>query len=61
EKTKKSTYFDKYKLNGSFTKAVKNQSIPKDFEEILDDMKNEEKTQLDLNKRIKNLKIELKE
>ena len=40
----------------------KRQSIPDDFDEILDDMENEEQNhQLDLNKRIENLKIELKE
>jgi len=68
-KTKKSTYFDKYGPSGCFTKAAKGtakistffQSIPEDFEEVLDDMEDEEKTQLDLNKRIENLKIELKE
>ena len=70
-KTKKSTYFDKYGPNGSFTKAAKgtskistffkkNQSTPEDFEEVLDDMEDEGQNQLDLKKRIENLKIELK-
>ncbi len=40
----------------------KRQSIPDDFDEVLDDMENEEQNhQLDLNKRIENLKMELKE
>lgn len=59
-KTKKSTYFDKYGPSGSFTKAAKGtakittfmskrQSIPDDFDEVLDDMENEEQNhQLDL-------------
>ena len=72
-KTKKLTYFDKYRPSSSFTKATKGtakittfmskrQSIPDDFDEVLDDMENEEQNhQLDLNKRIENLKMELKE
>ena len=53
EKTKKSTYFNKYGSSGSFTKATKGtakiitfmskyQLIPDDFDEVLDDMENEE-------------------
>src|SRR5947199_9897131 len=71
-KTKKSTYFDKYGPSGCFTKAAKgtakistffkkNQPTPEDFEEVLDDMEDEEQNQLDLNKRIEILMIELKE
>ncbi|CAI2193355.1 10807_t:CDS:2, partial [Funneliformis geosporum] len=71
-KTKKSIYFDKYGLSGSFTKAAKgtskistffkkNQSTPEDFEEVLNDMEDEGQNQLDLKKRIENLKIKLKE
>ena len=73
-KTKKSTYFDKYRPSGSFTKAAigtaniltlinKHKSIPDDFDEVLDDMKNEEfnHTLLNLKERVKNLKVELKE
>ena len=72
KKTKKSTYFDKYGPSGCFIKAAKetakistffkkHQSTPEDFEEVLDDSEDEKQNQLDLNKRIKNLKIELKE
>jgi hypothetical protein len=39
----------------------KNQSGPKDFEDILDDMEEEDQNQFNLNKKIENLKIELKE
>ena len=71
-KMKKSTYFDKYGPSGSFTKAAKgtakistfinvHQSIPIDFEEILDDMEDEEQNPLDLSEKIEDLKIELKE
>ena len=73
-KTKKSTYFDKYEPSGSFTKAAigtaniltlinKHKSIPDDFDEVLDDMENEEfnHTLLNLKERVKNLKVELKE
>jgi len=73
-KTKKSTYFDKYGPSGSFTKAAigtaniltlinKHKSIPDDFDEVLDDMKNEEfnHTLLNLKERVENLKVELKE
>ena len=73
-KTKKSTYFDKYGPSGSFTKAAigtaniltlinKHKSIPDDFDEVLDDMENEEfnHTLLNLKERVENLKVELKE
>ena len=73
-KTKKLTYFDKYGPNGSFTKAAigtaniltlinKHKSIPDDFDEDLNDMKNEEfnHTLLNLKERVENLKVELKE
>ncbi|PKK59519.1 hypothetical protein RhiirC2_719764 [Rhizophagus irregularis] len=70
-KIKKSTYFDKYGPSGSFTKAAKetikistfmnNKPIPDDFEDVLDDMDEEERNQLDIGKRIKNLKTDLKE
>ena len=71
-KMKKSTYFDKYGPSGSFTKAAKgtakistfinvHQSTPIDFEEILDDMEDEEQNPLDLSEKIEDLKIELKE
>ncbi|CAI2181705.1 15450_t:CDS:2 [Funneliformis geosporum] len=71
-KIKKSTYFYKYGPSGSFTKDAKgtaniltfinkNQSTPIDFEEILDDMEDEEQNLLNLNKKINILKIELKE
>jgi len=71
-KTKKSTYFDKYGPSGSFTKAangtkkittflIKN-SIPDDFDEILDESENDEQdNQYNLNERIEILKKELKE
>ncbi|GES93332.1 hypothetical protein RCL_jg21131.t1 [Rhizophagus clarus] len=70
-KTKKSTYFDKYGPSGCFTKAAKgtakitifinkHRSTPDDFEEVLDDMEDEEQAKLDLNERIEILKIELK-
>ncbi|CAB4446590.1 unnamed protein product [Rhizophagus irregularis] len=70
-KTKKSTYFDKYGPSGCFTKAAKgsakitkfinkHRSTPEDFEEVLDNMEDEEQNHLDLNKRIENLRIELK-
>ncbi|CAB5168984.1 unnamed protein product [Rhizophagus irregularis] len=65
-KIKKSTYFDKYRPNGSFTKAAKgtikistfinNKPIPDDFEDVLDDMDEEERNQLDVGERIENLK-----
>jgi hypothetical protein len=66
-KTKKSTYFDKYEPSGCFTKAAKGtakistffKKIPEDFEEVLDDMEVEEQNQLDLNKKIENLMVEL--
>ena len=69
-KTKKSTYFDKYGPSGSFTKAAvgtaniltlinKHQSILDDFDEVLDDMENEDS--FNLKERIENLKVELKE
>ncbi|CAI2192213.1 13061_t:CDS:2, partial [Funneliformis geosporum] len=69
---KKSTYFNKYGSNDSFTKAArgtaniltfinKNQSTSIDFEEILDDMENEEQNLFNLNEKINILKIELKE
>jgi hypothetical protein len=71
-KTKKSTYYDKYGPSGCFTKAAKgttkistflrkNQSGPEDFEDILDDMEEEDQNQFNLNEKIENLKIELKE
>src|ERR1044071_2703776 len=75
-KIKKSTYFKKYGPSGSFTKAAKGtadiltfvnkcQVTPDDFDEVLDDMndmENEEpNNQLNLKKKLKNLKIELKE
>ncbi|CAI2181215.1 13064_t:CDS:2 [Funneliformis geosporum] len=73
-KTKKSTYFDKYGLSGSFTKAAKgtaniltlinkHKSIPADFDEVLDDMEIDELNYMSLNlkERIENLKVELKE
>src|SRR5688572_16617554 len=52
EKTKKSTYFDKYGSSGSFIKVAeeiskismffkKNQSTPEDFEKVLNDMEDE--------------------
>ncbi|RIA98020.1 hypothetical protein C1645_813409 [Glomus cerebriforme] len=62
-----------YGPSGSFTKAAKGtakittfmskrQLIPDDFDDVLDDMENEEPNcQLDLNKRIEILKIKLKE
>jgi len=69
---KKSTYFDKYGPSGCFTKAAKgtakistfmniHRSTPIDFEEILDDVEDEEQNPLDLNEKIENLRIELKE
>jgi hypothetical protein len=71
-KTKKSTYFDKYGPSGCFTKAAKgtakistfiniHRSVPIDFEEILDDMEDEEQNPLDLSEKIEDLKIELRE
>jgi hypothetical protein len=71
-KTKKSTHFDKYGLSGSFTKAAKetikiitfmnnNKLTPDDFEDVLNDMDEEEQNQLDIGERIENLKTELKE
>ncbi|PKK68896.1 hypothetical protein RhiirC2_713041 [Rhizophagus irregularis] len=68
EKTKKSTYFDKYGPSGCFTKAAegsakitkfinKHRSTPEDFEEVLNNMEDEEQNHLDLNKRIENLRI----
>ncbi|UZO29111.1 uncharacterized protein OCT59_022601 [Rhizophagus irregularis] len=71
-KIKKSTYFDKYGPSGSFTKAAKrtmkistfmnrNQTIPDDFVEVLDDLDEEEQNQLNIDERIKNLKTELGE
>ena len=73
-KTKKSTYFDKYGPSGSFTKAAigtaniltlinKHKSILNDFNEVLDDMENEEFNYilLNLKERVENLKVELKE
>ncbi|CAI2195445.1 19783_t:CDS:1, partial [Funneliformis geosporum] len=39
----------------------KNQSTPEDFEEVLDDMEDKGQNQLNLKKRIENLKIEFKE
>ncbi|RIA97430.1 hypothetical protein C1645_814006 [Glomus cerebriforme] len=69
--TKKSTYFDKYRPNGSFTRAAKGtlniltlinkQSNPDDFNEVLDDVKNKYNDQLKLKIRIENLRIKLKE
>ena len=70
-KIKKSTYFDKYGPSGYFTKAAKgtariitfinkNPSTPEDFDEILDDIEEEDQNRSDLNKKIENLKIELK-
>ncbi|CAI2192781.1 18708_t:CDS:2, partial [Funneliformis geosporum] len=61
-----------YGSNDSFTKAArgtaniltfinKNQSTSIDFEEILDDMENEEQNLFNLNEKINILKIELKE
>src|SRR5437868_14643325 len=68
--TKKSTYFDKYEPSGSFTKAAKgtmniltliNKQITQDdLDEVLDNMENEYNDQVDINKRIKSLRIELK-
>jgi hypothetical protein len=72
-KTKKSTFFDKYGPSGSFTKAAKGsaniltllnkyQSIPDDFDEILEDMENEEQNnKVNIKERLEHLKIELKE
>ncbi|CAI2191986.1 12355_t:CDS:1, partial [Funneliformis geosporum] len=71
-KTKKSTYFDKYELSGSFTKAAKgtikistfmnkDKLTSDDFVEVLDDMDEKEQNQLNIVERIENLKIELKE
>src|SRR5947209_20468969 len=65
-KTKKSTYFDKYGPSGCFTKAAKgtikistymnkHQSTPIDFEEVLDDMEDEDKNPFNLNEKIENL------
>ena len=70
-KTKKSTYFDKYGPSGSFTKAAKgtikiltlmnkHRSTPIDFEEVLDDMEDEDQNPFNLNEKIENLKVELK-
>lgn len=69
-KTKKSTHFDKYGPSGSFTKAAKgtakittfmkkSQSVPDDFDEILDMDDDEEQNHLDLIEKIENLKTEL--
>ena len=64
-KIKKSTYFDKYGLSGSFTKAAKgttsiltlinkHRSTPDDFSDILDNTEDEEQNgQLDLKKKLK--------
>ncbi|CAB4429628.1 unnamed protein product [Rhizophagus irregularis] len=56
---------------GSFTKAAKgtikistfinNKLIPDDFEDVLDDMDEEERNQLDVGEKIENLKTDLKE
>ena len=72
-KIKKSTYFDKYGPNGSFTKAAKGNTkittfmnkdkpVPDDFIEVLDDINDEkEQNYLNIGERIENLKTELKE
>src|ERR1044071_126021 len=71
-KMKKSTYFDKYGPSGSFTKAAKgtikistfinnNKQFPDDFEDVLNDMDEEEQNRLDIGERIESLKTELKE
>jgi hypothetical protein len=68
-KIKKSTYFDIYEPSSCFTKTVKrtakistfmnkHQSTPIGFEEVLDDMEDNEQN---LKEKIENLKIELKE
>ncbi len=68
---KKLTYFDKYGPSGSFTRAAKGtvnilifinkQTISDDFDEVLDDVKNEYDDQLNINERIESLKVEFKE
>ncbi|PKY33513.1 hypothetical protein RhiirB3_452466 [Rhizophagus irregularis] len=63
---------DEYGPSDSFTKAAKrtmkistfmnrNQTIPDDFVEVLDDLDEEEQNQLNIDERIKNLKTELGE
>ena len=38
----------------------KHQSIPIDFEDVLDDMEDEDQNPFNLNEKIENLKVELK-
>ncbi|GET01990.1 hypothetical protein GLOIN_2v1773912 [Rhizophagus clarus] len=69
--SKKLTYFDKYGLSGSFIRVanrtvnilmlINKQTTLVDFDKVLDDMKNEYDNQLNINGRVKSLKIELKE
>ena len=69
--TKKSTYFDKYGPSGSFTRAAKGtvnilmlinkQTTPDDFDDVLDDVENGYDGQLNINEKVENLRIELKE
>src|SRR5436190_56074 len=67
-KNKKQEQSDKYGPSGSFTKAAKrtakittylNKPTPDDLTDVLDDAENERWNKLVLNKKIKNLKIEL--